>query len=386
VKRLVPLVLAAVVLTAAAAAVVLQTRDDGAEPRPELQRMIDRLVAGDDRVAPGVTAVAIGPRGTWAGAAGVLDVRTGEPMPVDARMRLESVSKLWTATVLLRLVEQGWLGLDDTVAELYPGLLPQGHRLTLRQLLNHTSGLVDDNDLAASSRYYLDQVTDKQLRAELLRAGARLETDPEYEVPARLVIRWAAALPLRSRPGESYHYSNIGYQIAGLIAEQAAQRSFAELVGSEIVLPLELESAAYDPRSRITGPHARGYALAADGTLVDTTRRVEDLAANGGVVAHALDEARFLTALMRGELLRPASLAALKTPSAAAAYGLGTAIEQTACGTAYTHNGGGSGFTTSAYVSGDGTRAAVVLLNARTPDGRGDELAKDTAAELFCAA
>ena len=120
-------------------------------------------------------------------------------------------------------------------------------------------------------------------------------------------------------------------------------KRFGALVDDEIVEPLGLESAAYDPRSRITGPHSHAYALAPDGTLTDTTRRVEDLAANGGIVAHAQDEGRFLTSLMSGELLRPRSLAALKAPSGHSAYGLGTGIEPTSCGTGYTHNGGGSG-------------------------------------------
>jgi D-alanyl-D-alanine carboxypeptidase len=379
-------VVTAVAVAAVGVAVALRGADDGPEPRPELQQLVDRLVTGPGRVAPGATAFVAGPRGTWEGAAGVAEVRTREPMAADARMRLESVSKLWTAAVVLRLVEQAKLRLDDTVAELYPGLLPEGHRITMRQLLNHTSGLVDDNDLTADSQSYLEQVEDEGLRAGLLRAGARLDADPEYEVPVRLVIRWAAALPLRSEPGAVYHYSNIGYQIAGLISERVSGRGFATLVEDEIVKPLGLESAAYDPASRITGDHAHGYGLARDGTLTDTTGRVVDLAANGGIVAHARDEGRFLTALMRGKLLQPASLAALKAPSGASDYGLGTEIETTACGTGYSHNGGGAGFTTSVYVSGDGSRVAVVLLNARTADSSGDQLARDAARELFCRA
>jgi D-alanyl-D-alanine carboxypeptidase len=378
--------LATVALAATGAVLAWQLGADEPAARPELQQALDRLVSGDTRVAPGVTAVAIGPRGTWAGAAGVANVDTGEPMPTDARMRLESVSKLWTAVVLLRLAEQRRLRLDDTVDLHYPGLVPAGDRITLRQLLNHTSGLVDDNDLAADSDWYLGQVRDPALRAELRRAGEKLSADPEWHVPARLVIRWAAALPLRSEPGTVYHYSNIGYQIAGLVAERVSGKPFATLVEEEIVRPLGLESAAYDPRPEIAGPHPSAYALAPDGTLTDTTRRVEDLAANGGVVAHARDEARFLTGLMGGELLKPQSLAALKARSGSSGYGLGTGIALTPCGTGHTHNGGGSGFTTSVYVSGDGARAAVVLLNARTPDGSGDTAAQQTALELFCAA
>jgi D-alanyl-D-alanine carboxypeptidase len=375
------------IVLAGTAAVVWRGSDEETQARPELQRLLDGLVSGPGRVAPGATAYVIGPRGSWSGAAGVANVRTREPMRADARMRLLSVSKLWTAVLILRLVEKDEIGLDDTVGALYPGLLPRGARITLRQLLNNTSGLIDDNDISSDPRRYLDQVSDPGLRAELLLAGERLAGDPEYEVPTRLMIRFAAALPLLSEPGTAYHYSNIGYQVAGLLAERVTGESLAALFQREIVEPLSLENAAYDPRSRITGPHAHGYRLSSDGKLTDTTGRVADLGANGGVVSNARDEAHFLVALMGGRLLGRAQLAALKTPSPHQPYGLGTSIEPTGCaGTGYTHGGAGAGFATRVYVSGDGRRVAVLFLNARTPGGYGDELAERTALQLFCAA
>jgi D-alanyl-D-alanine carboxypeptidase len=96
--------------------------------RPELQRILDELTSGRGRIAPGATANVAGPRGSWSGAAGVAHAATGEPMPVSARMRLESVSKIWTAVLVLQLVEQGRLGLKDTVERWLPGLLPFGDR------------------------------------------------------------------------------------------------------------------------------------------------------------------------------------------------------------------------------------------------------------------
>jgi D-alanyl-D-alanine carboxypeptidase len=84
--------------------------------RPDLQRVLVELTSGSGRIAPGATAYVSGPHGTWSGAAGVADAATGQPMPVDARMQLESVSKIWTAVLVLQLAEQGRLGLDDTVA------------------------------------------------------------------------------------------------------------------------------------------------------------------------------------------------------------------------------------------------------------------------------
>ncbi len=129
---------------------------------PQFQRVLNRLVSGRSPIAPGVTAYVSGPHGTWAGAAGVANVKTGEPMRPDARMRLESVSKLWTATLILRLAQQHRLSLDDTVERWLPGLLPAGHRITLRQLLNHTSGLIDTNDINQHPTRYLGQIKDRR--------------------------------------------------------------------------------------------------------------------------------------------------------------------------------------------------------------------------------
>lgn len=377
-RRLALLVLALALATACGGATAPQ--------RPELQHLLDELVTGEGRAAPGATAVVSGPRGEWAGAAGLANVETGERMRPDARMRLESVSKLWAAVVALRLQEDGVLDLDDTVERHVPGLLPDGARITLRQLLNHTSGLVDNNDFTHDSARYLREVDDDALRAELLREGRAWARDRNHEFPTDLTVRWAAEIPLLHAPGSVYRYSNIGYIVAGEVLEAATGETFAELVARLIVEPLDLESAAHDPRSRITGDHSHGYAVARGGTLEDTTGVVADLGPQGGIVASARDEARFLEAVFGGDLLEPGSVRELKTAPAGSDYGLGTGIVDSVCaGTAYAHGGGGDAFTTHVVVSGDGRRVAVLLLNGRTPDGYGDELARGTARRLFCA-
>src|SRR5690348_16142804 len=109
--------------------------------RPGLQRTVDSLVTGPHRLAPGVTAFVSGPHGTWSGSAGWANVTQQVRMRPDARLRLESVSKLWTAAVLAALTVEHKLGLDDTVERWLPGLFPYGSRITIRELLNHTSGM-----------------------------------------------------------------------------------------------------------------------------------------------------------------------------------------------------------------------------------------------------
>jgi D-alanyl-D-alanine carboxypeptidase len=362
---------------------------DSSSGRPELQRVLDDLVEGDDRVAPGATAYVAGPEGVWTGFAGLADVDAGLAMPPDARMRLESVSKAWTATLILQLVGEGRMGLDDTVETWLPGLLPDGERITVRQLLDHTSGLIDTNDVGRNPVAYIRRVRDPQLRAELEEAARGVREDPAHQFSPTLWIRLAAALPFLSEPGSTYHYSNIGYEVAGAIAERVGGAPLARLYRERISEPLSLASVAYDPRGDIEGPHAVGYAMPEPGEPTEATAwYTGGLGAEGGIVSNATDEARFLTALMRGELLRSEELEAMKTPSAASAdYGLGLVRGPTGCaGIAFGHGGGGAGFKTSVLVSPDGERVAVLLLNGNTTDGRADEEAKAAALELFCAA
>ena len=155
-----------------------------AQSRPDLQALLDELVAGPDRIAPGATAYVSGDGGTWLGASGLAAVN-GEPMPTDARVRLESVSKIWTALLIHQLAEAGTLRLSDTVERWLPGMLPYGDRITVAQLLVHTSGLIDNNDVAKNPDAYLAEVTDPALKAELLRVARRLEQRPDRRVFAR---------------------------------------------------------------------------------------------------------------------------------------------------------------------------------------------------------
>jgi D-alanyl-D-alanine carboxypeptidase len=304
-------------------------------------------------------------------------------MPPDARMRLESVSKAWTAVVVLRLVADGRLALADTVERWVPGLLPAGGRITVRQLLNHTSGLIDNNDLARAPERYLAQVEDSALRARLLAVGRAWSRNPSLEFSPRVWIEFAAALPLLAEPGTSYHYSNIGYEVAGLVAERAGGRPLARLYREEIVEPLGLDSAAYDPQGPIAGPHARGYLF--DGEPVDRTDAHPGIGAEGGIVANAEDEARFLTALMRGELLAPRELRALETAPWFSSYALGLGVQQVACaeGLTYAHGGMGDAYKTAVRVSADGEQVAVVLLNGRSAES--DARAHAAEKALFCA-
>jgi D-alanyl-D-alanine carboxypeptidase len=353
------------------------------------QQFLNGLVGGRSSLAPGATAYVSGPHGKWMGAAGVSDTSTCTPMPIDARMRLESVTKIYTATLILKLVQTGQLRLGDTVARWLPGLLPSyGERITIRQLLAMRSGLVDNNDFDGPvedfERTALARVRDAKLRAQILDVLVRANKNPAGEVSELWWIRLAAWQPLLFEPGSGYHYSNIGYDILGLIAARAGGKPLATLYREQIFEPLGLHATAYDPQGPITGPHAHGYRIEPDGTQTDTTDWHWGVGAEGGIVSNAKETATLLTALMHGKLLDRTQLTAMKGEN------LWHGGEPTGCaGQAYGWSGGGSGYKTDVWVNHNGSRVAVLLLNARhwhTAQPEGDQAVHDALARLYCGA
>jgi D-alanyl-D-alanine carboxypeptidase len=343
------------------------------------QRVLDGLVSGTDRIAPGATAYVSGPTGTWVVSSGVANVDTAEGMRPDARMRLESVSKIWTAALVLRLAQDGSLSPDDTVEHWLPGLLPYGDRITVAQLLTHTSGLIDNNDMVARPGTYIARVGDPALRAQLTRVATRVRADGATVYSPLLWIKLAAWQPLRTAPGTTYHYSNIGFEILGLIAAIAGGRDLPSLYRDFIIDPLDLSSAAYEPQGPIAGSHPRAYRIAPPaGALTDTTDWHGGIGAEGGIVANAADTGRFLSALMQGKVLDPAWAARMK----AGLFWIGP--EPSGCGSAFGHSGGGAGFKTDVRVSADGDRVAVLLLNGRGGD-EADDRAGSAIWRLYCA-
>ncbi len=246
---------------------------DGAKPtgrpesqaaRPELQRILDDLVAGRYRLAPGATAFVSGPRGTWVGSAGVADITTKVSMRSGARMRLQSISKLYTATLILQLAHQRRLHVGDTVERWLPGVLPYGERITIRHLLMMRSGLIDVADIMRHGwARYLGRVHARKLRAHLTAIARRIDANPASEVSPLWLIRLAAWQPLLFTPGTQYHYSGIGYELLGLIAARAGGKPLPDLYRQRIFKPLGLRQTAYDPQGPISGPHSRGYLIGA---------------------------------------------------------------------------------------------------------------------------
>jgi D-alanyl-D-alanine carboxypeptidase len=199
-----------------------------------------------------------------------------------------------------------------------------------------------------------------------------------------LWVRWAAWQPLLFEPGAGTHYSNIGYDVLGLIATRAGGKPLSDLYRERIFEPLGLAATAYDPQGPIAGPHARGYGIDPDGSASDTTGWHWGVGAGGGIVSNAEDTATFLTALMQGRLLDRRHVDALEGDD------LWRGGTLSGCsGQVFGWSGGGSGFKTEVWVDHGGSRVAVLLLNARhfdTAQPAADGAAHDALSELFCRA
>jgi CubicO group peptidase (beta-lactamase class C family) len=131
-------------------------------------------------------------------------VKTGELMRPDARIRIQSNSKTWLAAVAFQFANEGRLALGDTVEDWLPGLLPFGHEMTVGQLMSDTSGLVDDNDIAASPPAFAQAVAnvgDAELAANLTALFEQVEKDRSMPVDPVWLVRLAAWQPLVLAPG-----------------------------------------------------------------------------------------------------------------------------------------------------------------------------------------
>ncbi|WP_326729098.1 serine hydrolase domain-containing protein [Streptomyces phaeochromogenes] len=317
----------------------------------------------------GVLAQSTGPRGSRYATAGVADKATGAAARSGDRFRIASASKTFVATVVLQLVGEGRLSLDDTVDQWLPGVVSgngnDGSRITVRQLLQHTSGLFNytaDLPVLASVDEY--------------QAGRYTTWTPEQ------LVGIATGHAPDFEPGAKWAYSNTNYILAGMIIQKVTGHSWEQQVTKRIIRPLGLrDTSAPTTDSRIPGRHLHGYSdFGKTGPTIDTTAFNPSAAgAAGAMIGTTADLTRFYQALLGGKLLRPAQLAEMKTTVRAAdldpvwpgaRYGLGLLQVPLTCGGSYySHAGDFPGYTTRNGVSPDGRR--VVVLHA-TGDGASD--------------
>ncbi|PWI20748.1 hypothetical protein DI272_29955 [Streptomyces sp. Act143] len=353
--------LAAVAVLAAPTAVAATPGDGG---RAGLQDSLDGVVATG---AVGALAEVRDADGTWRGVSGVAELDTTRPVPAAGRFRAGSITKTFVSTVALQLADEGRLRLDDTVEKWLPGVAPNGHHITLRQLLNHTSGLYD----------YL-RTLPMPPGPEFLANRWRTWT------AAELVQRAVVHAPTFEPPGSAYSYSNTGYLLLGQVIEEATGRTYGAEIERRIIRPLGLRDTSLPGTSpRLDGPHPHGYVPIAQGdgtSLVDYTEMNPSVMGAGGeIISSTKDLNRFVAALLDGRLLPDHLLAEMKTPGVPDRhYGLGLAWKDTSCGVrVYGNDGDALAYQAWSFATEDGRRQVTVAL---TPDFRGDA---DDAVDAF---
>ena len=321
----------------------------------ELQDALDALVA---QGVPG--AIGLSRRGghVLTSTSGVRDLETNEPIRPEDRFRAASTGKTFTATVILQLVQEGRLDLEDSVERWLPGLLPYGASITVRQLLNHTSGLAHNaQDLEVVGPYLSGDHT-------------------HYWSPAEL-MSIAATRPLVFSPGEGWLYANTNYQVLGLIIEAVTEHAAVAEIEQRVFGRLGLRNSAWPvSETSLEEPYTHGYHFREEdfGPDADVTEFSPSWTwTAGGLVTTVSDLAHFGRALLSGRLLGPQALDEMLTtvPSSEGAYGLGLERYDTPCGPGWGHEGDFPGYHTMMLTSRDGERQAVIALNSDDAVGIG---------------
>ncbi|QEU90814.1 serine hydrolase domain-containing protein [Streptomyces kanamyceticus] len=330
---------------------------------------------------PGVAAKVRDGKGSWFGAAGYADTDIRRKRSAADHFRGASITKTFVATVLLQLEAEGKLSLDDTVETWLPGLIQgngyDGGKITLRQLLNHTSGIAnytDDPTIAHNSAGpgFLEHRYDTYAPEELVAAGLKQPPHPD--------------------PEKSPQYSNTNFVIAGMVIEKATGRGYAQEATRRIINPLKLRGTSFPGAApELPNPHPVAYSRlhqkAPDADIVDATEQnMTWLGAAGDVISTADDLNRFQRSLMRGELLPRAQLKEMleEVPDGKAnGFGLGVEFAELSCGVKVVGKSGRANGSVSAMVgTADGKHQLTFNING---DWLGDgSIYTDVVEAEFC--
>lgn len=347
----------------AAQAAQAQDRTSAAGRRLDRAALQARLDAVRDAGVYGVFSAARDGRERFDGASGTADVTTGRPVRADLRHRVGSVTKTFTAVAVLQQNARGRIGLDRPVGDYVPELLPgeRGRKVTVRMLLNHTSGI---EDYIADAFPSLKQGTTASLDEHRFRTIR----------PTRL-IGYGVAAPQRFEPGSEWSYSNTNYLLLGEILRKVTGQDPERLIAEDVIRRAGLRDTYFpgaDPHIR--GAHARMYESFYG--LIDPPRdysvyNMTWSGTAGALVSTPQDLNTFYRALLTGDLLPRRQLDDMRTTvdikdetgAVALRYGLGIYSLDTPCGPAWGHDGGVWGAGTQALSSSDGTRQFALGYN-----------------------
>ena len=317
-----------------------------------LQGTLDRVRR--EQEIPGAAAAVVIDGCLWVGASGLADVRTREPVRAETLFAVGSVTKTFVAALVLKLAEDGVLGLDDRLSSWVPAF-PDSRRITLRQLLNHTAGTADF-------------VGDGRFLAAQRRRGLAAAWTPQQ------VVRYVPE-PL-AKPGDRWNYSNANYLVLGLAVERATHSTVGRELHRRVLPRASFERILFQGEERPRGAVAVGYHRLHGGPalestpnnpLVPSTSEATSVWASGNLLASAGGLARAADRLFRGELLSAQSrremthwVKAIYEPPE---YGLGLARDQLAGQEVWGHSGDITGFHADLWYLPNSGVTVTALIN-----------------------
>jgi D-alanyl-D-alanine carboxypeptidase len=352
--------------TTASAATAATTPAQHAYSQQDLQRDLDAITATG---VPGVLAEVRTGDQQLRGTSGVADLDSRQPVKGNGFFRIGSNTKTFLSVVVLQLVAEHRLSLDDTVGHWLPGVVHgngnDGGKITVRELLQHTSGLHDyTDDLQA-------QITSPEAYRQLeFRQFSRQD-----------LLDIALAHRPDNAPGAAWNYSNTNYILLGMVIEKLTHDSWENQVTRRIIIPLGLRHT-YAPgtSTRLPQPHATGYLIFDKNTRIDTTAENMSWADSAGaLISTAADLSRFWSAIGRGALLSQAQTREMRQTVPATGgdsasvpgsrYGLGIFFIPLSCGGGYwSHEGDVPGYNTIGAVSSDGRTTVALSINSNVDD------------------
>lgn len=318
----------------------------------ELQASLAISVA--EQGVPGAVLYLQTPDGVWIGAVGVSNIERNTPLKVTDPFRIASLTKMFVAVAVLQLVEANKLNLEDPLTALLPNRItqnfPQSNRITLRHLLNHTSGL---SDYIEHEDYYSDVE----------------ETSSDYVWTAQDVIEYAYDLPAQFPPGESYYYSNTNYILLELIIENIAGQSLAQYLRDQIHTPLKLRNTWMDYQESRLPQEIRSYGDWDEDGQRDDVTDINDAfgLGDGGLISTVADLAKFTQALLvEKTLLKAETLEEMLTfvdDGDGGEYGLGIMAWENIGGKGLGHTGKTGGFLSTLWYLPEVGVIAIAFTN-----------------------
>jgi D-alanyl-D-alanine carboxypeptidase len=325
----------------------------------ELQRTLEAIVEAPGG-PPGISVLIDRGRHMEFLRAGVADLASGRtPAPLE-RFRIASVAKGFNSYLAVKLAGSGALSLDQTLQESIPGVLPAAEAVTLRQLLQHTSGLAD-----------------------YIRQPAFIEqfiADPAAYLSPSQLIGFVREEPLEFAPGARYHYSDTDNIAAALMEEKASGLSYEQLLARRVFEPLGMRDSSLPQTTRMRPLYMHGYDVEAGKKPEDVSELINPAGAwaSGGIVSTPFDLARFVRVYVPTVLGASRGLEGAFRPGASSppgpgrnSAGLGIFRYETGCGTVYGHTGSFPGYRILVAGSPSGKRSVVFVANAQIVPGQG---------------